>query len=112
MQSTEHVADNGSADSIIVAQLRLDDAKFAKNQTGGDGGFHFLVDDLPQPWSWECGVNFGGNAQTERADVASNRRDRRSGATDQIAAPAKTPNKLFLLQDSQRGLHRRPARFH
>src|SRR5882724_12650942 len=92
MQPTEHVADDGSADSIIVAKLRLDNAKFAKNQTSGDGGFHLFVDNLPKTSILKRGIDFVGDAQTERADVAANWRHRCAGTTDQIAAPAKTAN--------------------
>src|ERR1700677_1708345 len=112
MQSAEDVADDGSADAIIVTEFRLDNAKFAKNQAGGDGRFHFFVDDLPKTPILERGVNFVRDAQTELADVVPNWRRRRSGATDQIAAPVETVNQLFLFQDSQRGLHRRSTRFH
>src|SRR6202167_3279318 len=110
MQSAEHVADDSSADSIIVAELRLDNTKFTKNQTGGDGGFHFFVDDFPKTSILKRGVNFIGDTQTELADVASNWLRRRSGAADQVAASVETVNKLLLLQDSQRGLNRRPTR--
>src|ERR1700722_15803485 len=92
MQAAEHVADDGAAHSIIVAELGLDNAKFAKNQTGGDRGFYLFVDDFPEPSILQRGVNFVGDAQTELADVASNCRHRHFGATDQIAAPAKTAN--------------------
>ena len=47
MQPTEDVADDGSADSVIVTELRLDNAEFSKNQTSGDGGFDLFVDNLP-----------------------------------------------------------------
>src|SRR5882757_63601 len=92
MQPTEDVADDGTADSIIVTKLRLDNTKFAKNQTSADGGFHLFVDNLPKTSILKRGIDFVGDAQTERADVAANWRHRRSGATDQIAAPAKTAN--------------------
>src|SRR5882724_8768680 len=92
MQPTENVADDGSADSIIVTKLRLDNTKFAKNQTSADGGFHLFVDNLPKTSILKRGIDFVGDAQTERADVAANWRHRCAGTTDQIAAPAKTAN--------------------
>src|SRR3984957_18025274 len=112
MQSAEHVADDSSADPIIVAELRLDDTKFAKNQAGGDGGFHLFVDDLPKASILERGVDFVGNAQTELADFAPSPRHRGAAAAARTASSAKSADQLFLLQDSQGGLHRRPARPH
>src|SRR5258708_32935746 len=112
MQPTENVADDGSADSILVAKLRLDNTKFAKNQTSGDGGFHLFIDNLPKTPILKRGIDFLGDAQTELANVTANWRHRRAGPPDQIAAPPKTATYLFLLHDSQLPLHRCPPGFH